>query len=314
MKTPYNLLLLVVILASAATASLAQLENLKGKHDIKVGVIGIDEKAAYLVDLSRRDKGTNAPYVIYVPEARNIGLVAGKSYSAHTMGSNFIEIEVNGVRVTPKPMFAFGTENDQTWACDFPPSKDDHHWKWSPQLNEKGSHLACVVGSGDPVRWEEAKVSKRDAADARAASKLALCADQPGFSNTTLTVVTAVTPAAGMQWKFDEAPSVVARRLLDDLNRNSRGILFTEASGSVPNLYFDVTLSETNAGTRQDSAWVNVRGLGRVGRLFGEKSGDAPYTDWRQAVDQLSSNMLSWFQNGWHAGGPCRNEDGTLRN
>src|SRR4051794_11583085 len=109
MRFPIGLLLHVLVLAFGATSSFAQSENLKGEHDIKVGVLGIDEKAVYLTDLTRRDKNTNSPYLIYVPQARNIGLIQGKTYSAHTRGSNEIEIEINGVRVHPKQMSAWVT-------------------------------------------------------------------------------------------------------------------------------------------------------------------------------------------------------------
>jgi hypothetical protein len=139
------------------------------------------------------------------------------------------------------------------------------------------------------------------------------CQDQQGFSNTTLTVVITVKPSYNMTWKFPEAPSVVAQRILSDLNDNSAGISFQEANGVVPNLYITVTISETNDGTQQDSAYAEVTGLGRVGTLFHESSGQAPYTAWRDAVDHLSSNMLVWFQNGWHTNAPCREADGSIR-
>lgn len=139
------------------------------------------------------------------------------------------------------------------------------------------------------------------------------CQDQQGFSNTTLTVVIIVKPAYNMTWKFPEAPSVVAQRILADLNENSAGITFQEANGVIPNLYLNVTVSETNDGTQQDSAYSEVTGLGKAGVLFRESSGQAPYTGWREAVDHLSTNMLNWLQNGWHTNAPCREPDGSVR-
>ncbi len=139
------------------------------------------------------------------------------------------------------------------------------------------------------------------------------CQDQQGFSNTTLTVVIIVKPAYNMTWKFPEAPSVLAQRILTDLNENGSGITFQEANGVVPNLYINVTVSETNDGTQQDSAYAEVTGLGKVGTLFRESSGTAPYTGWREAVDHLSTNMLNWLQNGWHTNAPCRESDGSVR-
>ena len=60
--------------------------------------------------------------------------------------------------------------------------------------------------------------------------------------------------------------------------------------GVVPNLYINVTISETNNGTQQDSASVEVTGLGKAGVLFRESSGPARYTGRRDALDHLSTN------------------------
>lgn len=139
------------------------------------------------------------------------------------------------------------------------------------------------------------------------------CQDQQGFSYTMLTVVITVKPAYNMTWKFPEAPSVVAQRILADLNENGAGITFQEANGVVPNLYINVTISETNNGTQQDSAYAEVTGLAKSGILFRESSGQAPYTAWREAIDHLSTNMLNWLQNGWHTNPPCREADGSMR-
>jgi hypothetical protein len=139
------------------------------------------------------------------------------------------------------------------------------------------------------------------------------CQDQQGFSYTTLTVVITVKPTYNMTWKFAEAPSVVAQRILADLNANGRGITFQEANGVVPNLYINVTMTETNDGTQQDSAYAEVTGLAKSGTLFRESSGPAPFTAWREAVDHLSTNMLTWLQNGWHSNPPCREADGSVR-
>jgi hypothetical protein len=139
------------------------------------------------------------------------------------------------------------------------------------------------------------------------------CQDVQAFSSTTLTLVTTVKPGSNSTWTFPEAPSVVAQRLLTDLNSNSASITFKEASGVIPNLYLNVTLTETNQGTQQDSAYVNVTGLAKAGTLFNESSGQAPYIGWRDAIDHLATNMLTWFQQGWHTNGTCRRPDGTIR-
>jgi hypothetical protein len=146
-----------------------------------------------------------------------------------------------------------------------------------------------------------------------ASSPVGPCKDRTGFANTTLTLVMTVKPVANMSWKFPEAPSVVSTRILTGLNTNDRGIVFKEANGVIPNLYFTVTMSETNEGTQQDQAWVEVTGLALPGVLFRESSGSAPYIGWRDAIDHLVTNVLVWFQNGWHTTSPCRLPDGTIR-
>jgi len=139
------------------------------------------------------------------------------------------------------------------------------------------------------------------------------CQDQVGFRYTTLTVVITVKPTYNMTWKFPEAPSVVAQRILADLNANGHGITFQEANGVVPNLFINVTMSETNDGTQQDSAYAEVTGLAKSGTLFRESSGPAPFIGWRDAVDHLSTNMRNWLENGWHTNAPCREADGSVR-
>jgi hypothetical protein len=149
--------------------------------------------------------------------------------------------------------------------------------------------------------------------DAQAATRVWPCQDQDGFSNITLTVVNTIKPAYGFTWSFSDAPSIVSDRLLADLNENSRGIIFKEANGVVPNLLINVMMTETNNGTRQDSAYSDVSGLGKAGTLFHETSGQAPYTTWRDAIDHLATRMLNWFQNGWQTNPPCRLPNGSMR-
>lgn len=135
------------------------------------------------------------------------------------------------------------------------------------------------------------------------------CNDSNGYANTTLLVVFTVKPVAGTQWTFSEAPSVVAQRLLTDLNANESAITFKEANGVVPNLRFDVTFSETNAGTRQDTASVyTTEPLG----FWVTQSGDAPYITWQDAIDHLASNMLVFLRNGWVGARPCTLPDGKV--
>jgi hypothetical protein len=139
------------------------------------------------------------------------------------------------------------------------------------------------------------------------------CQDQTGFSSTTLTIVTSVKPSYNQTWVFAEAPSVVATRILANLNNNSANVTFKEANGVVPNLYINVTLTESNSGTQQDSAYAAVTGLAKPGTLFNATSGNAPYIGWKDAVDHLSTDMLEWLTGGWHSNPPCRRPDGSTR-
>src|ERR1041385_4393177 len=150
---------------------------------------------------------------------------------------------------------------------------------------------------------------------------LSQCTDHPALFNDNILMLINVKPVANMEWKFPEAPSVVAKRIFDDLNKNDQLINFKEPNGVLPLFIINVTISETNNGTRRDEAWAEVSGLsdlyGRGSRssvtLFSEKSGDAPFTTARDAVDHLSENLLVWFKQGWHTTSPCIQWDGSAR-
>lgn len=144
-----------------------------------------------------------------------------------------------------------------------------------------------------------------DAAAQAGQGRYPQCDSQPGFSNTTLTLVTTAKVAANLQWTRSESPSVVARGLLRGLNQNTRNITFREASGVTPNLFFALTLGGTLEGTTQATAYIVVTGLGKSGTLFTESSGPAPFATFEAAMDRLSANMLTWFENGWSTMPPC---------
>jgi hypothetical protein len=164
-------------------------------------------------------------------------------------------------------------------------------------------------------RFSIADLPKNSSASAgrKVKGKFPPCDEQPGFSNTTLTVVTIVKPESGKTWNFPEAPSVLAAQLLQGLNQNTRNITFKEASGVTPNLYFNITLSESIEGTRRYQAYVEVTGLGKVGMLFRESSGENPFTNAHDAINKLSASMLKWFENGWSKKPPCIQADGSVR-
>ena len=138
------------------------------------------------------------------------------------------------------------------------------------------------------------------------------CKDHLPFYNTTLTIVTTVKAPYNTTWAFPEAPSVLAQRLLTGLNNNSKSITFKEANGVIPNLYINVLLTETNTGTQQDRASVESPACA-PGTLFTDTSGPAPYIGWRDAIDHLATNMIVWFEGGWHTEPPCRLPDGGMR-
>jgi hypothetical protein len=100
--------------------------------------------------------------------------------------------------------------------------------------------------------------------------------------------------------------------LLEDLNALGQ-VSYSEASGQVPNVYINVTVSQENNGTEQDSAWASVTGLGFSGELFNASSGSAPYTNMPDMLWALATDINSWFVGGWTTTGECRMADGTIR-
>jgi hypothetical protein len=148
------------------------------------------------------------------------------------------------------------------------------------------------------------------------------CHDYPAFHDIILKVVISVKPAPNHTWRSEQIPSLIAGQILNDLNDNKRKITFEEASGELPNFLLNVVMTETNEGTRQDTATVEVKGppiWGNAGRqdeitLFSESSGDSSYINGTEAVYHLSLNLLKWFEGGWHTNPPCLQPDGSVRN
>jgi hypothetical protein len=152
----------------------------------------------------------------------------------------------------------------------------------------------------------------------------------------TLRVVIKVKPVEGTEWKFPEAPEVVARRLLDDLNKNANWIekdngipsktwiKFEEASGQQPDFIINVVVTETYEGTRQDSLEAAVEGPRNpywalvpnkpswkefVWQLT-VKSGDFAFVKLTDAIDALSRNLAYSFRQGWTFKPPCWDHEG----
>src|SRR2546425_7872403 len=237
-------LFVAILMATTPSKSNAQKANLQGEHDITVGVLGIESGTVYLVDLSRRDPETNAPYLIYFPEGANYGLKIGRTYSAHLSGTSHLSIVVNGTLIHPKGTLDFGASNVQTWSCQERPSPEGGHWEWLPQGNGSGGHTDCKPGVKETVKWKPDKGSKQETARTNQ-QNIPACEEQERFHDTTVTVVTTVKPAQGFKWTMDDAPSFFAGALLDYLNKNTSNITFREASGVAPNFYLNVTMSQT---------------------------------------------------------------------
>lgn len=190
----------------------------------------------------------------------------GRTYKAKVKHSRIESILVSGSELT----VGFSTFSSEPLFNNTPEKCPEHrasgggHWEWDPA----SKRAVCKAGAKDNFKWKAAKDSKQGTAKANENKNVPACKDQESFSNTTLTVVITVKPSSGMEWEFPEAPSVVAARVLRDLNQNTRNTTFKEASGVNPNLFLAVTLSETIEGTQRDTADVEVTGLGKAGILF----------------------------------------------
>jgi hypothetical protein len=127
--------------------------------------------------------------------------------------------------------------------------------------------------------------------------------EQPGFRNTTLQVVIAVTGSEVYEWDYLDDPSV-QEDLLTCLNSDGAadGVTFAEANGVLPNLRIDVAWSYTTNGTTQITANASVSGLGR-GHLFDASSGQSPFTDGYDAAKALADDIYRWISQGWSYGG-----------
>ncbi|PYS21323.1 MAG: hypothetical protein DMF72_17700 [Acidobacteria bacterium] len=289
----------------------------KKERDATVGVVsyhdresnGIKSATFYLVDLGLRDVETNTPF-LYVIDVDGRGedypLKPERTYKAHMRDGKVISILIGGTNVPMKEWGFSGTS--QTWTCESRPSPEGGHWERKPD-----GDFHCAPGTKESVKWKADKGSKQETGRSNQKSNIPPCdlLQQP-FHDTALTVVITVKPASGLQWTFPEAPSHVAQRILADLNANQRNITFKEASGVVPNLYINVTVSEISEGTKQDTANAEVTGLGKAGTLFSASSGQAPFVGLAEAIDHLSTNMLTWFEGGWHRPGPCVAPNGEI--
>jgi len=286
----------------------------KKERDATLGVLNYENKydsygplryALFaLVDLSLRDEKTNTPflYLLMVDgTGENCPLKIGRTYKAHMVNGNVTSILINGMPVAIKIWKTIGMQ------CNSRLSPEGGHW----EATANGGYT-CKSGAKETVNWKADKGSKQEIA--RSNSKIPPCdLLQPPFHDTVLTVVTTVKPAANYEWTMDDEPAFFAGALLDYLNQHTtKNIRFKEANGVTPNLYFQVTMFQSNEGTQQNRASVEVTGLGKEGVLFTATSGQSPFTNMRDAFNRTGQKMLTWFEGGWHRPGPCRAPNGDV--
>ena len=272
------------------------------------------------VDLTLREPESDTPYLYEIRcNGQACPFQVGRTYKANMYGAggslyiDSIVIEGGKSRISAGGV-SDSLSPSRAEACDPPLSPKGGHWELDPF-----GAARCKPGREETIKWTpdapEQKADTRVSTQGNKSKKnnknIPACNDHAGYSNTTLTVVITVKPAPNQTWKFPEAPATVADRILTGLNNNKRGITFKEASGELPNLRIDVIMSETNEGTQQDSASVQVSS---ADFSFNENSGTAPYVGWQNAVDHLSNNMVEWFEGGYHTSGTCVRPDGTVRN
>ena len=139
----------IAVLISLTTCIASAQEN--EKRDATIGVLGYREGAWNLVDLSRRDPESNAPYLIVLicktglPGYEECPLKVGRTYKAKMTGAEGIilfSITINGAER--------GKFMSQTFRCDPRPSPEGGHWEW-----ENGD-ARCKSGVKETVQWQPA--------------------------------------------------------------------------------------------------------------------------------------------------------------
>lgn len=327
------ILCLGLLLISIASSGSAQVKT----RDATVGVIGIrplgEEDEVNLVDLSLNAPADDAPY-LYTIHCSNCQLKVGTTYKAKMLGTpntiwpilhkgeERINWELQSVLVNGSTLLASSGSKVEypIHSCDGDSdSNGRRHWVW------KDWGVAYCVPGPDPVQWkpntEPSQPVARVKIDKNKLKNIPACHDYPAFHDIILNVVISVKPAPNHTWRSEQIPSLIAGQVLNDLNDNKRNIIFKEASGELPNFLLNVVVTETNEGTRQDTATVEVKGppiWGMAGRqdeitLFTETSGESPYISGTDAVYHLSINLLKWFEGGWHTNPPCLQPDGNVR-
>ena len=176
-------------------------------------------------------------------------------------------------------------------------------------------------------------------------SLLPECHDAEPFANTRLNVSIAAGPSDGRAWHLPVSTGAVAARFLQLLNENSRGITFVPAAGPTADYAIAVAVDESTGDARKDvvdpkadvraalastapvvtviestgaaktvtaAAIVTSPRRDPTLRLIVPPPPDV-FTEWDDAVDRASGDVLALFAHGWHAGVPCRRPDGTVK-
>jgi hypothetical protein len=301
---------LAFLIMCSAISSAAQ-ANLRGEHDIRIGLLGIGtDGAASFVDLTRKDPDSKMPYLLYLYHSDGLDLKVGSTYQAHVSGENLITwILIKGQRVTPKTML--DGHDISTNACD-PKVATNGHWEWLPDQGRAG----CKPGSTDPMHWDADAAAKAG----KNAKNLPQCITHPGHTNWDIRVEIKVDHAAGKTWTFDDLPAVIANTFLGAMNGNNSHLKFIEPNGENPDFRIYVTLEETNGGTRRDLASASIigpaeetKGVVQGGVVnFSETSGDAAFTSWHGAIAALAQRVEHRFETGWQNARPCLRADGSV--
>lgn len=301
-----NLILSIPCLLIISYTAVAQ--NTKWENNVNLGVLGIEKigntnNYVYLVDLTNRDDKTNSHicYYVYWPKCP---LEIGSTYKGFTEVSenkiNIKSIIFNGFDVKFPPFPNAVVSKVSTWFINEKILPNGGHWEW-----ENGK-IVAKDGTKESIKWKAAKERKN------VNLNLPMCYDHFPFYNEKVKLIITVKPENNKKWTFDEAPELVTKRIMSNFNSNSSSIHFEEANGEKPDFEIKVTISENREGTPRYSAYAEFIFLEKAD-LLKANSGENTFTVWGDAIDKLSTNMLTFFINGWHTNRPCLQFDGVIR-
>ena len=339
-----RLLLLVSILTVSFGTAIAQ--NLRNTN---LGLL--DEwptnngKGLIFVDLGARDPVNDVPYLFKINCSEYCPFKVGYTYKAVIASGTgdtgigaiwYIFIDQGKRKLGT--LMAPAIINPGPGMIDTP-SNARNALTCNPKLSTPGGHWEssnfdprCVAGRQEVINWipDDPSQARAQIANDRKSDpspkkdkkykNLPRCIIHPPHSNWDVKVVIDVQPASGKHWNFSDAPSVIARRFLEGMNDNTSKLRFLEPNGDYPNFTIHVTLDETNDGTRRDQAWASVVGpyeevtgvTNETAVNFTEKSGEAPYLNWQEAIDHLSRNVEHWWETGWSNKATCLKADGSV--